>query len=78
MDLRPLPRGVVIALGAQLIEPADRMARLWYSEMNRHEPSRCPLPHCSGPGSALVVTFTRSAARVWAVMGETTPVRITV
>jgi hypothetical protein len=33
--------------------------------------------HCSGPGSALVVTFTPSAARACAVMGETTPVRIT-
>jgi transposase-like protein len=30
------------------------------------------------PGSALVVTFTPRAARAWAVMGETTPVRITV
>jgi hypothetical protein len=36
------------------------------------------LLHCSGPGSALVVTFTPRAARAWAAMGETTPVRITV
>jgi len=35
------------------------------------------LLHCRGPGSALVVTFTPSAARACAVMGETTPVRIT-
>src|SRR5690349_21216679 len=34
------------------------------------------LLHCSGPGSALVVTSTPRAARAWAVMGETTPVRI--
>ena len=36
------------------------------------------LLHCSGPGSALVVTLTSRVARAWAVMGETTPVRITV
>src|SRR5208337_1694482 len=32
--------------------------------------------HCRGPGSALVVTFTPRADRAWAVIGETTPVRI--
>jgi hypothetical protein len=33
--------------------------------------------YCSGPGSALVVTFTPCAASALAAMGETTPVRIT-